>query len=108
MSYTVSPVFSRISLNEPDTVKSILQNVAIILKTKRGTVPLYRQFGVSMDYLDKPMPVAAPLYHSQIREAIEEFEPRVEVINISFMTDPTTPGVLLPTVEVNIRNEQEF
>lgn len=105
MSYKISSDISKISLNETDTVKSILQNVAIILRTRQGTVPLYRQFGVSMGYLDKPTPVAAPLYHSQIKEAIEEFEPRVEVVNISFTTDPTTPGVLLPTVEVNIINE---
>ena len=37
-----------ISLNETDPVKSILQNVSIILRTIKGSCPMYR------GYLDRP------------------------------------------------------
>lgn len=94
---------SEISLNESDTVKSIMQNIAIILSTKRGTVPMYREFGCPEEYLDKPLYVAAPRVQAELREAIEQFEPRVEVVKVSFEVDTTTPGRLLPVAEVRIK-----
>lgn len=103
MGYVVkSTDFSKISLNEPDRVTSILQNVAILLRTKRGTCPLYRQFGLDQSYLDRPINAAPPILYAEIKEGIEEFEPRVEVIRIDFGVDKSTPGKLIPTVEVEI------
>lgn len=104
MSYTISAV-NKITLNEQDAVSAVIQNVAIILTTAKSTVPLYREFGVSMDYLDKPLPVAAPMFRAEIKEAVEKFEPRCEVVAISFTQDPSKPGILFPTVEVNIISE---
>ena len=44
---------------EPQTVtEEIMQNVAVILATPKGTVPMYRDFGIEMDYLDLPLPEA--------------------------------------------------
>ena len=105
MPYIVSTDIRRIMLNEKDTIASILQNVSIILRTRLGTVPLYREFGVSNSSLDRPVIVAEPLLYAEIKEAIERYEPRVEVIDISFAQDVSKPGVLIPTVEVNIINE---
>lgn len=86
-------------LNETDKTKSVLQNVAIVLKTWEGSVPLYRAFGISREFLHKPIPVAKALLRANIREAVERFEPRVEVVDVTF-----AEGVdgLIPTVEVNI------
>ena len=44
---------------------------------------------------------------SDIREAVEEWEPRVTVLNVEFVEDPSDPGKLIPTVEVEINDEQE-
>ena len=107
MPYIVSTDIQRISLNEKNTITSVLQNVSIILRTRLGTVPLYREFGVSNSYLDRPVVVAEPLLYAEIKEAIEQYEPRAEVIDISFAQDPEMQGVLIPTVEVNIISEQE-
>ena len=42
MTYKVSAVdVGTVKLNEQDTVSSVLQNIAILLSTRQGTVPLY-------------------------------------------------------------------
>lgn len=91
-----------ISINETDTVKSVIQNIAILLSTRRGTAPMYREFGLDWRALDKPMPRALQLLRVDIKEAIEEFEPRASVLNIDFQTDLSQPGVLISSVEVEI------
>lgn len=101
MIYSVTAGMA-LTLNETDPVASILQNVAIILATRRGSCPMYRSFGISMDFLDRPMPVAKTLAYAEIKEAIEAYEPRATVTGVTFSEDANTPGLLIPTVEVNI------
>ena len=106
MSYKVSAAdLSEVRLNEQDTVTSVLQNIAIILSTRKGTVPLYRGFGLDWRALDKPIPIAKPMLYVDVKEAIEEYEPRAEVVNVTFQEDPAIPGRLIPTVEVEIISE---
>lgn len=103
MSYTVRGDLSHISLNEIDTINSVLQNVGIILATRKGSVPMYRDFGLSQECLDKPQPVAKAMLLSDIREAVETYEPRAEVVRVYFDTPRDNPGVLIPIVEVDIK-----
>lgn len=91
-----------IRLNETDTVKSILQNVSIILRTIKGSCPMYRGFGIDASAIDRPIPAAKVLLFSQIREAIEAYEPRVRVKSVDFDTHEELQGVLIPIVEVEI------
>ena len=51
------------------------------------------------------LPVAMPMMYSEVKEAVEEYEPRAEVVNVTFAADRNAPGRLIPTVEVNIINE---
>jgi hypothetical protein len=103
MSYKVSAAdLTNIRLNEQDTVTSVLQNIAVILSTRKGTVPMYRGFGLDQRSVDKPIPVAKPMLYIDVKEAIEEYEPRAEVVNVTFQEDPAIPGRLIPTVEVEI------
>ena len=72
MSYTVSPSNKRkIKFNVTDPVESVLQNIAVILSTPKGSVPMYRDFGISVDILDRPIPVAKAMMTADIKEAIE-------------------------------------
>ena len=106
MSYIVTATdLTRIRLNEQDTVNSILQNVAVILNTRQGSIPLYRQFGLNTDFLDKPMPVAKVMMIAAVREAVERWEPRVTVVGVFFVEDLSQPGRLIPAVEVELKNE---
>lgn len=106
MSYTVTATdLTSIRLNEVDTVNSVLQNIAIILSTMKGSVPLYRDFGLSMDFIDRPIPVAKVMMVAEVREAVERWEPRAKVLEVSFKEDAARPGQLIPIVEVEIINE---
>ena len=76
MSYKVTASdIGAVQLNETDTVRSVLQNIAIILSTRQGTCPLYRGFGLPQKFVDKPLPVAMPMMYSEVKEAVEEYEP---------------------------------
>lgn len=101
--YTVSATdLKHISFCESDLVSSVLQNIAVILTTPKGSVPLYRDFGINTKILDKPMPIAKVLMISEVREAIERWESRATVQNITFFEDLSNPGKLVPKVEVEI------
>ncbi len=101
MTYTVT-AGAALTLNETDPVASVLQNVAIILATRRGSCPMYRDFGISMDFLDRPMPVAKTLAYAEIKNAIETYEPRASVVGVTFEERDDAPGLLNPIVEVHI------
>lgn len=101
MSYTVKTgVEPDISLCENDITASILQNVALIINTRKGTVPLYRDFGLKMDYLDKPANIAATLAAQDVQAAIDEYEPRAKVRAVNAECD--AEGKLIISVEVDI------
>ncbi|MCC8156368.1 MAG: GPW/gp25 family protein [Oscillospiraceae bacterium] len=103
MSYTVTAEGAEaLTLSETDTVANILQNIAVLLQTRQGTCPLYREFGLPMKFLDRPMPAAAPLAVAEITEAITTWEPRAMVKRVTFSGDAA--GVLRPVVEVDIEN----
>ncbi len=110
MSYqlTVTPdrpgALSDLALGETETAAAILRNVAVILATRKGSVPLYRDFGISWDALDKPLPVAQTMLIPEIREAIETWEPRASFLGVTFAQDLSMPGTLIPTVEVEIND----
>lgn len=103
MKYTVSTTDTGgIQLNVADETRSVLQNVAVILATGKGIVPLYRDFGVERSFLDQPVPVAKVRMVAAIREAVETWEPRARVTGVQFSEEDTEKGVLVPTVEVEI------
>lgn len=103
MTYLVSPARERaLTLNETETVASVLQNVAVILGTPKGSVPMYRNFGISTRAVDRTVPVAKTLLVSDVKEAVELYEPRAKVVSVTFEEDAAEPGRLIPTVEVEI------
>ena len=104
MSYIVSTSRKTgLTLNETNRVESILQNVSIILRTWLGDVPLHRERGMANKFIDRPMNTVAPIMISEIREAIQQEEPRAELVSVTFSQDSS--GILIPTVEVEIIDE---
>lgn len=95
-----------IRLNETDTDSSVVQGVACILATKRGAVPMLRDYGISQDYIGKPIPIAEKMLYEEISEQIEEFEPRANIIDITFEYEEST-GILFPTVEMEVDLDDE-
>lgn len=106
MSYKVNATdLTRIRFNDQGLVSSVLQNIAVILSTPKGSVPQYREFGLSAVFLDKPTPIAKMMMTAEIREAIERWEPRARYVSIEFTERIDQPGTLWPTVEVEITGD---
>jgi len=106
MSYKVNlQKTGNIKLNESNVVESVLQNIAILLTTKQLSVPLYRSYGLPMNFLDKPINIAKNLMIAEIHDAIKIYEPRATIVGVTFTIDESQPGKLIPIVEVDI-NEQ--
>lgn len=104
MEYTVSATdLKKIQLDEKDEIKEVLRNVAVILATPKGSVPMYRSFGLDMSFLDKPMNVAKNLAVIPVREAIEEWEPRAVYKDMTLFRDPSNPGKLGFNVQIEIK-----
>ena len=107
MSYTVRATdLKNIRFNDPELVTSVLQNIAVILATPKGSEPQYREFGLSATMLDKPTPVAKMMMRAEVREAIERWELRARFVSMTFEERITQPGTLWPTVEVEIIGDQ--
>ena len=93
-----------IRLNERDAVSSVLHNVALILATPKGTVPLYRDFGLDREFLDMPTPEAEVRMIAPIREAVEKWEPRATVKDVFFTRSRDGSGKLVAHVEIEIND----
>ena len=98
MFYRIS-VGAEINLQPTNEVEEIIQNVQMIVSTVRGTVPLDRDFGISVELIDAPINQQSRLI-GEIAEAIEKFEPRARLRRIEFVG--TENGELNPTLTLEI------
>ena len=104
MSYKVSAADGySLSMQEDSELLSVLQNIALLLNTRRGTVPMHREFGLPME-LDKPIDAAETIAFVEISDALEEFEPRAKLDDVYF--EKSADGTMALTVEVSIADEQ--
>ncbi len=108
MAYIVK-AFTPGKLNlAPETLEEeVLQNVAIIVSTPKFSVPLDRGLGLAQRFIDKPIQVAQSILISEVLDAVEEYEPRAEVTNVTFEAGEM-PGLLVPVLEVNIVDNEEY
>lgn len=103
MSYIVKAYSSNKINLEPKTIEEeVLQNVVTLISTSKYDVPLDRGFGLEQQFIDMPLPTAQAIFISEIFDAIEKYEPRAEVLKITFEQDEKMSGKLIPCLEVNI------
>ena len=90
-------------------VREILQNIRTVLSTRKGSVPLDRDFGLTWGHVDKPIQTAQMLMRSEIVDVIERYEPRAKVVSIEFdeNLDGVMDGLLKPRVTVSIGEDDE-
>jgi len=74
-----------LSLIETDTIKSIQQNIRLILTTPKGSDPLRPDFGSNVQgMLDQPLTSnLAAQFQAEIADCITAWEPRVEVREVN-------------------------
>jgi hypothetical protein len=101
----VTATLGAIEFAPTNTVTEILQNVRTILGTPKYSVPLDRDFGINATMLDEPLPVAQARLTAEIIAAVERWEPRAQVVRVSYAdmtTGDANDGVLRPKVRVRI------
>lgn len=75
------------------------QCLKIIFATVPGEDPFRPTFGCDLSqYLDKPIPVAAPAIVAAVTSAIQAWEPRITLIGVAAAADPQNIGALLVVV----------
>ena len=74
------------------------RQLALLLSTVEGSMPLDREFGVNMDYIDKPIEVAKSLYAAEVTKKILKFIDKVRVKEITWQW--TENGTLRPKVAI--------
>lgn len=89
-----------LDLGQSDEVLSVIQNVSLILNAKKGTIPMHRDFGLPMEFVDKPLDVAETIAVAEITDALEKFEPRAKLVDLTF--EKTKDGEMSLVVEVSI------
>lgn len=101
MLIDVDAVLNGVDFSPSSATEEILQNVRTILTTPRGTVPLLREFGVSREILDEPLPTAQAKYTAEIINAVEKWEPRAKVTHVKYSGDGQE-GKMAAKVQVKI------
>ena len=103
MIYTVrSDEAHTISFLENDLVSSVQQNIYLLLTTRKGTVPFMRDFGLSMEYKDKPLQLAKTILAAEVIEAVSIYEPRVKNIKMRLEPSLIALGQLIAVAEITI------
>lgn len=104
MTYDVTQEIGAVDFAPSSRTVEILQNVRTILLTLKKSVPMDREFGVSGSILDLPIAAAQAKLTVEIVAAVNKYEPRAQVLNVSYRGDGAE-GVLGTTVKVRIRDE---
>lgn len=97
----------RINWFPESAMEEILQNVAVLITTVRGSVVLDRNLGIDTSFIDEPSPRGMMQASIFLLEAIQEYEPRVQVESVDFVpnTNDALDGRLTPRVVVRILDE---
>jgi phage baseplate assembly protein W len=82
-------------------IQEVMQNVRMILTTRRGTVPLNRDFGISFEFLDSPINTTRAKAEQEIFLQLKKYEPRAILKQIMWETDVVS-GQILPMVKVEV------
>ena len=104
MIYDVTPEIGAVDFAPSSRTAEILQNVRTILMTLKKSVPMDREFGISGGIMDLPIATAQAKFTSEIVAAVSKYEPRAQVLKISYQGDGAD-GVLKTIVKVRVRDE---
>ncbi|MDR2946278.1 MAG: hypothetical protein LBV79_05995 [Candidatus Adiutrix sp.] len=85
----------------------LAQEVRTVMTTRKGSLPLDRDFGIDFSIIDRPVNTVLPTYVAEVARQIEKYVPRVQVLSVTFT--PSAPdaadGILHPVARVRVREE---
>lgn len=99
------------SLVERDTLKSVLQNIKLILSTPKGSDVHRPEFGSDIwQFIDKPLNVLTiGKIKAEITDAIETWEPRAKVKEVQVIRDyPQAQAKIRLVLEVEDREVETW
>lgn len=91
----------------PNAAAEIVQNVAMIIATQKGSVPYDRAFGIDYTLLDAPQGVGRARLAADTARAIAQYEPRAVVRSITW-GDASPAGIVSPVVSIEIIGGDEL
>lgn len=80
--------------SETEDIKRCLR---MLYTTKEGEQPLDREFGLNIDFVGEPMPVAQSKFSQEIVRKTAMYEPRVAVQKVTYEKDGIS-GMLIPKI----------
>ena len=87
----------------PDSeVREIMQNVITICSTVKGSVPLDREFGINDNVIDLPANTARAKLAAEYVNAVRKFEPRADVVKVSFQEMDIQNVIPVLSIKLNI------
>lgn len=91
------------NLFETDENAEIRRNVEFLLSTYKYSCPMYRNFGLTAAFIDKPNSRAESIARDEIEQALKTYEPRAEIDEIIFTYKD---GKMYPVIKLKgIENE---
>ena len=69
---------------QDDKLAELDRQLALLLSTQAGTMPLDREFGIQMDFVDKPPEVVKSLYTAEVTKKVPQFIPWVRVYEVTW------------------------
>ena len=106
--YTIMGIdIQEVTLFPQTVIEEILQNVSVLLTTVVGSVPLDRNLGIKANFIDEPAQRAKMRLSIFALETIQDYEPRVEVLEVGFVqrSDDALDGRFYPRMVVRIHDE---
>ncbi|MEG2419973.1 MAG: hypothetical protein RSB55_00380 [Oscillospiraceae bacterium] len=67
-----------------DAMAELDRSLSLLLSTRAGTMPLDREFGINMDFLDMPPETAKSLYTAEVAQKVAQFLPTVRVQEVQW------------------------
>ena len=100
MIYEIDNSAAEINFAPADERAEIIQNIKTILQTVQGTVPLFREFGISADNLDLPINLMQTMLAAEIARQINLYETRAVLKKIN--AEKNLSGKLVITVQIEV------
>ena len=85
-------------VDDAPELRRLEQQIALLLTTRVGSVPLDREFGIAMDFVDAPPLAAKSLYVAEVMQKIKRFIPGAQVQAVEWLAAPA--GELKPKVVI--------
>lgn len=58
------------------------RQLALLLSTRAGSIPLDREFGLDSSFVDRPVSVVKSLYTAEVTKKVSKFIPSVRVFEV--------------------------